>query len=185
MHKSTKFSKFFKGLSLKKSKGLFILFACIIGALTLIIVPTIGSNANNVPVGGGGVASNPGPDFGDSSNNHREPETRPDGTLPTGLGSTTVFQVLSLPEIVRAGATITNVINIDTEDAIVNWTINDQDAARITFFPFTIHTQSEAVLEITITVRRTSGSLFTRTIAFSIYEPIAWDCDNDGGIIIA
>jgi len=177
---STKFAKFIDGLSFKRAKGLFILFACIIGALAIILVPALTSNSNASNDGGFGAGTGGGSGSGDTGssgndgncnqfannvgNNTGQNHNRPsEQRLPTGDEEAVAFQVLHLSSrYIAVGNTMTRMLNIVTdaryaEDVITNWTVSCEETAKVTFFPFTIHALAPGNVTITLTANRVGG----------------------------
>jgi len=184
MNNSTKDGKKRAGFSFKSFKGLVVLFACIIGALTIIIVPTVTANANTNDrggtsggsAGGGGTGGSQfGQNQGGGSSTVDQPT--PDG-LPSGNDRTLQF-TLNYPfndatifHEVILGTEITGAINIGTVNALTSWEISGDGDVEFQFFPnFVIIPTLAGEVTITLTANRSlelGGGDIVRVIRLNI-----------------
>lgn len=153
--KADKFCSYFKPSNIP---GVFILCACIVGAVSLIFIPGIfGVSAYN-------LENNQIINRGMYDENNR--------LIPTGNGYTAAFSLQQLykPIPVRVQST-TLFLNIDNKDAITSWHVSDNTIAEIAFFPFRIYTRAEGTVTITLTANRRVGELVfpqTRTMTITV-----------------
>ena len=129
----SKSDKFFKRLNTRHIKTLAVAFACVLGVMIAIIVPTLGLNT---------IADD---------NNTNTDASNYDQTSQTVPGVARIF-MLQRYALMIVGEENDAFLQLDNMDAIVELTISNPSVARVNS-PFSVVALAEGWTGITITVR--------------------------------